>query len=147
MFVCPLSYYIMMNLLESVGEQGLLEGWTDVTSCMRLQEDGNDLKFYSGDNKVLDQIYGQSIQPGKHCSVLENTYLNLRTREVRQCSLREGKFEFVICNAERETGKRDTVVNIHMLGRSNLSLDIAVSMDSKKEVKRYKKHELNYAWK
>ena len=112
MFVCPQSFYMMINSLESLGEQGLLHGWSDVVTCIRLQEDANDLKFFSHDPHMLEKIYGENIPSGNESSVLKNVFDKLKTKDVRQCSLKDGKFEFVMFDVECESMKMNNVVQV-----------------------------------
>ena len=136
-FVCPKSYYLLTELLESdmVGSP-IFHRWTDVLSCLRLQKDADDLKFFSHDPNMLTKISGQSIHPGTESNILANIFDNLITKDIRECSLKQRKYEFVMFGAEFEKINTDRIIQVHILGRSNSSLDIAVSMDSRKEYKR-----------
>ena len=135
-FVCPQSYYILRDLLDQAEANSLFHSWTDVTSCMRLQGDQNDIKFFSHDQNMLDKIHGKTISDGNQSSVLEDIFLNLQAHDVRRGSLKEGKFRFVMFAVEFEDIKTDKSVCVHMLAQSNLSLDITLFLDSKKEGKR-----------
>ena len=132
-FVCPKSYYLLMDILEKdmVGSQ-FLHRWTDVLSCLRLQEDPDDLKFFSHDPNTLTRISGQSIRPGTESNILANIFDNLNTKDIRECSLKQRKHEFLMFAAGFEKIHTDRIIQVHMLGRSNSSLDITVSMDSKR---------------
>ena len=136
-FVCPQSYYLLKDILERdmVGSP-IFHRWTDVLSCLRLKEDPNDLKFFSHDPKMLTKISGQSIHPGTESNILANIFDNLNTKDIRECSLKQRKYEFVMFGAKLETINTDRIIQVHMLGRSNSSLDITVSIDSRKDDKR-----------
>ena len=136
-FVCPKSYYLLTELLESdiVGSP-VFHKWTDVLSCLRLQEDPDDLKFFSQDPNTLSKISGQSIHPGTESNILADIFDNLKTRDIRECSLKQRNYEFLMFSAEFEKINTDRIIQVHMLGRSNSSLDITVSIDSRREDKR-----------
>ena len=136
-FVCPKSYYLLMDILERdmVGSP-IFHRWTDVLSCLRLQEDPNDLKFFSHDPNMLTKISGQSIHPGTESNILANIFENLNTKDIRECSLKQRKYEFVMFGAEFEKINTDRILQVHMLGNSNSSLDITISLDSRKDDKR-----------
>ena len=146
-FVCPQSYYLLKDILERdmVGSP-IFHRWTDVLSCLRLQKDPDDLKFFSHDPNMLTKISGQSIRPGTESNIVADIFANLNTKDIRECSLRQRKYEFVMFGAEFEKINTDRIIQVHMLGRSNSSLDIAVSMDSRKEYKRYKVSKLCYVY-
>ena len=146
-FVCPKSYYILTELLKSdVVGSPIFHRWTDVLSCLRLQKDPDDLKFFSHDPNMLTKITGQSIRPGTESNILADIFVNLNTKDIRENSLKQRKYEFVMFGAEFEKINTDRIIQVHMLGRSNSSLDIAVSMDSRKEYKRYKVSKLCYVY-
>ena len=132
-FVCPKSYYLLMDILErDMLEPPVFHRWTDVLSCLRLQEDPDDLKFFSHDPNTLTRISGQSIRPGTESNILANIFDNLNTKDIRECSLKQRKYEFLMFGAEFEKINTDRIIQVHMLGRSNSSLDITVSLDSKR---------------
>ena len=82
--------------------------------------------------KMLTKISGQSIHPGTESNILANIFDNLNTKDIRECSLKQRKYEFVMFGAEVEKINADRIIQVHMLGRSNSSLDITVSIDSKR---------------
>ena len=136
-FVCPKSYYLLMDILErDMVESPVFHRWTDVLSCLRLQEDPNDLKFFSHDPNMLTKISGQSIHPGTESNILANIFENLNTKDIRECSLKQRKYEFLMFEAEFEKINTDRIIQVHMLGKSNSSLDITVSVDYRKDDKR-----------
>ena len=139
-FVCPKSYYLLMDILEKnmvvVVGSPIFHRWTDVLSYLRLKEDPNDLKFFSHDPKMLTKISGQSIHPGTESNILANIFDNLNTKDIRECSLKQRKYEFVMFGAKLETINTDRIIQVQMLGRSNSSLDITVSIDARKDDKR-----------
>ena len=135
-FVCPKSYYLLMDILEKdmvvVAGSPIFHRWTDVLSCLRLQEDPDDLKFFSHDPNTLTKISGQSLRPGRESTSLANIFTNLKTKDIRDCSLKQRKYELVMFGAEFEKIKADRIIQVYMLDRSNSSLDITVSIDSKR---------------
>ena len=131
-FVCPKSYYLLKDLVGTP----IFTSWTDVLSCLRLQEAPEDLKFSFHHPNLLTTISGQSIRPGSESNILANIFDNLNTKDIRECSLKQRKSEFVMFEAEVEKINTDRIIQVHMLGRSNSSLDITVSIDSRREDKR-----------
>ena len=124
-FVCPQSYYILEDLVKSAGKSDILNGWTDVASSLRCDEDENDLKFFPHDEKILDKIHGTNIPDGSQTLVLEKLYLNLTNKLKRQVSLKPGTSSFVMFEVEVEEKDKK---RIHMLrrGTANNFLDITI---------------------
>ena len=130
-FVCPQSYYILEDLVKSAGESDILNGWTDVASSLRCEEEENDLKFFPRDEKILDKIHGDTIPDGSQTLVLEKLYMNLTNKLKREVSLKPGTSSFVMFEVEVEDQDKKRV---HMLrrGTANDFLDITVLTEGKR---------------
>ena len=131
MFVCPQSYYILEDLVKSVGESDILHGWTDLISSMRCEEEENDLKFFPRDEKILDKIHGVTVPDGSQTLVLEKLYMSLTIKLKREVSLKPGTSSFVMFEVEVEDKDKKRV---HMLrrGTTNNFLDITIHTEEKR---------------